>query len=121
MGLTAIPHHESCTTISCQVPPFLGLDKAGKPICPSENMIHLPVSDTSRHFLNDVYGCLSDCSLYHEAQACCAGIFQYPCTCMPSNPWFKEVCPGVYSYAYDDLAGHQSCPLSNISLVFSCI
>lgn len=120
--MDVIPDNMLCRNISCHAPPYLGLNKSGKAICPANNMVHLNVSDNSSAplGLDNVYGCVSDCSLYRLDEDCCVGAFNSPKSCQPSSTWFKQVCPEAYSYPYDDKTSTYQCQSSNMTIIFGC-
>ncbi|KAL7940394.1 PR5-like protein [Trichoderma barbatum] len=106
MSIDVIPDDSLCKSISCQAPPYLGLGKSGEVVCPAS--------------LENVYGCVSDCSLYGLDKDCCRGAFNSADICQPSSTWFKQVCPDAYSYPYDDKTSTNYCQPSNITIIFSC-
>lgn len=57
--------------------------------------------------------CLSACTKFNTDWYCCRGQFNRPETCQARNDplvrFFKNKCPDMYSYAYDDQASTFSC------------
>jgi Thaumatin family len=52
----------------------------------------------------EIAGCMSACNRYIDAKYCCTGGDNTPNKCRPSrfSKPFKEMCPDVYTYVYDD-------------------
>lgn len=76
-----------------------------------------------------VEGCLSSCShlqmmgVYSGNAydiACCQGVYNSPETCTGTSPWFSEVCPEAYSYAYDDVAANRACSMPGTVTIAYC-
>ncbi|KAM5527309.1 hypothetical protein FOXYSP1_20181 [Fusarium oxysporum f. sp. phaseoli] len=117
-GISVVPDKKGCKTLTCDVPPFLGGHDPSDTLCPATN---LKLSNPELPFksLDQVDGCLSDCSLYGTDEYCCQNAWNDPNKCPASSAWFKEACPDAYSYPYDDTAVN-TCELSDITIVFSC-
>ncbi|RWR98529.1 thaumatin-like protein, partial [Dinothrombium tinctorium] len=60
-----------------------------------------------------VASCLSACTKFNNDQFCCRGAFNNPQTCPVKRDrlvrYFKDRCPDMYSYAYDDEASTFHC------------
>ncbi|KAF8402950.1 hypothetical protein HHK36_011043 [Tetracentron sinense] len=58
-----------------------------------------------------VVGCKSACLAMKSARYCCTGDYANPKSCKPTvfAHLFKAICPGAYSYAYDDSSSLKSC------------
>nr|CAD7463425.1 unnamed protein product [Timema tahoe] len=69
-------------------------------------------------------GCKSACLAFNTDQYCCRGNFGTPQTCTPSTwsqnypAYFKNNCPGAYSYAYDDVSSTYTCQDSGYKIIF---
>ena len=57
--------------------------------------------------------CLSACTKFNTDWFCCRGQHNKPETCQAKNHplvrFFKDACPDMYSFAYDDQASTYSC------------
>nr|CAD7433676.1 unnamed protein product [Timema monikensis] len=68
--------------------------------------------------------CKSACLAFNTDQYCCRGNFGTPQTCTPSTwaqnypAYFKNNCPGAYSYAYDDVSSTYTCQDSGYKIIF---
>lgn len=118
MGMSVIPDNKGCTPLTCNVPPFLGGTDPSNTLCP---VSHLKLSNPSVpfHSLDQVDGCVSDCTLYGGAVNCCKGKWDDANKCPANSAWFKQACPDAYSYAHSDEA-IKTCGLSDITISFSC-
>ncbi|KAK6929379.1 Thaumatin family [Dillenia turbinata] len=67
-----------------------------------------------------VVGCKSACSATKSARYCCTGDFTSPTRCRPSvfAHLFKAICPGAYSYAYDDSTSLRKCGAPRYVITF---
>jgi hypothetical protein len=98
-GTTSSSDGYQCTTAGCTV----NLN----PNCPAA----LQDVDSSGFII----ACLSACSEFGTAQYCCTGAYGSPSTCNPATwpvdyaAYFKQSCPGAYSYAYDDPTSTFTC------------
>ncbi|KAK4411033.1 Pathogenesis-related thaumatin-like protein 3.5 [Sesamum angolense] len=64
--------------------------------------------------------CKSACLAFNEPQYCCAGEYNNPEVCKPSNysEIFKKACPTSYSYPYDDATSTFTCKGANYLIIF---
>jgi hypothetical protein len=98
-GTTSSSDGYQCTTAGCTV----NLN----PNCPAA----LQDVDSS----GNIIACQSACSEFGTAQYCCTGAYGSPSTCNPATwpvdyaAYFKQSCPGAYSYAYDDPTSTFTC------------
>ncbi|GAV82917.1 Thaumatin domain-containing protein [Cephalotus follicularis] len=62
--------------------------------------------------LRDPGGCNNPCTVFQNDQFCCIGSRASPATCGPTaySKFFKDACPNVYTYAYDDASSKFTCP-----------
>ncbi|CAA0827125.1 Pathogenesis-related protein 5 [Striga hermonthica] len=67
-----------------------------------------------------VVACKSACLAFGEDRYCCAGEYNNPSVCKPSNysVYFKKACPTAYSYPYDDATSTFTCKGANYSIIF---
>ena len=91
----------SCRSLSCNVPPYLGVSE-GASLCKGDNLWLQDGESQPTVDPSNVLGCKSNCSVYNTPMACCTGDFQDRTLCPNSNPAFLSVCPSVYTYAYAD-------------------
>ncbi|XP_022919413.1 uncharacterized protein [Onthophagus taurus] len=69
-------------------------------------------------------GCKSACLAFNTDQYCCRGAHGTPETCRSSDwpvnypQFFKQRCPGAYSYAYDDTTSTYTCIANGYYIVF---
>lgn len=68
----------------------------------------------------NVISCQSDCSKTGDDQHCCAGDYNHPDICKPSDNAMaiKEVCPDAYSFAYDDQQSTFECAAEAFTVHF---
>ena len=69
--------------------------------------------------------CMSSCAVFKTDEYCCGGDHGTPETC-PTDSWavnsaryFKDNCPGAYSYAYDDQASTYICTTNAYRITFT--
>ncbi|XP_034911995.1 thaumatin-like protein 1b [Populus alba] len=69
-----------------------------------------------------VIACKSACLAFNQPQFCCTGEFSTPDKCLASNysSIFKQQCPEVYSYAYDDKSSLLNCPSGSNYVINFC-
>ncbi|XP_022182915.1 thaumatin-like protein 1 [Myzus persicae] len=76
---------------------------------------------------SSVVGCKSACALFNTNSDCCQGVYTTPATCNSSSwpqnypPFFKEACPGAYSYPFDNTTTTFTChgnSLTKFDIVF---
>lgn len=102
--------------------------------CTSDLLTNCPSSLQVRDNNNKTVACLSGCTATGSAQYCCAAYegqpWGTPSQCIPSRfpqnypAYFKERCPNLYSFAYDDTTSTWTCTsadtiLSQYSLTFT--
>ncbi|KAF8028223.1 hypothetical protein BT93_E0968 [Corymbia citriodora subsp. variegata] len=106
LSITPQGSGSGCNTTSC----------AGNvnSVCPSE----LAVKGSN----GSVVACKSVCLALNQPQYCCTGAYGTVETCPPTNysKIFKDQCPQVYSYAYDDKSSTFICAGGASFLITFC-
>lgn len=118
----------SCTSRSCNVPPWLGTSSSSSPgtcqqlDCPAANIWFRNDTGCNGTCISDisqVAGCKSNCSTDDLPQNCCSETpYNSTKTCFESNPAFRKACPGAFTFAFSDYAAGndtdirplQTCP-----------
>ncbi|GKV51675.1 hypothetical protein SLEP1_g58307 [Rubroshorea leprosula] len=69
---------------------------------------------------NEGVACKSAGDAFGDAQYCCRGAHASPDTCKPNtySEFFKNACPQVYSYAYDDVTSTSTCAGADFIVTF---
>lgn len=82
--------------------------------CPAELRVEGPDGDT--------VACKTACQAFGAEEYCCTGKHSTRETCGHTrySQMFKEVCPGAYSYLYDDEANTLTCDAGTDYLVTFC-
>jgi hypothetical protein len=122
-GMSVTPKHTACDTISCTPPAYIGISTSSNQCqldCPVSNLVLKNGAQDTAFDLDQIIGCLSDCSRYGRDRACCTGNYSNPNTCPATNPWFRKACPAAYSYAFDDDATHFCSATDSVTIVFKC-
>ncbi|KAJ4963071.1 hypothetical protein NE237_023010 [Protea cynaroides] len=108
LPLIAMPYgvYGVCNATGCVTDLNLG--------CPKE----LQVMDEADS--GGVVACKSACEAFGLDQYCCSGEFANPTTCKPSSysTVFKQACPRVYSYAFDDGTSTFTCKAYEYTITF---
>ncbi|KAJ9175747.1 hypothetical protein P3X46_014271 [Hevea brasiliensis] len=67
-----------------------------------------------------VVGCKSACLAAKTDRYCCTGDYADPKSCKPTifAHLFKAICPGAYSFAYDDASGLKTCKAPRYVITF---
>ncbi|KAJ4161624.1 uncharacterized protein LMH87_007653 [Akanthomyces muscarius] len=117
LGMKIIPANPACPPTECDVPAYVGSNANGV-LCPASNLIWRNGANGN---LSDVLGCNSDCTLHTGvARFCCEPGPEGRKMCSGANPWFKTVCPNVYTYASDDETGMKACSTDAFKVIFTC-
>ncbi|KAJ8642379.1 hypothetical protein MRB53_019073 [Persea americana] len=67
-----------------------------------------------------VVGCKSACFALKSDKYCCTGDYASPQSCKPTlySNLFKAICPGAYSFAYDDSSSLRTCRAPRYVITF---
>ena len=97
--------NDLCPEISCLAEKIINTDSTQG--CPSELTI---LGESGRPA-----GCMSTCSKFGNPRDCCTANSPYgtpeTCTMSDYSIRLKNVCPNIYTYAFDDSAGTFTCNL----------
>ncbi|KAL0916222.1 hypothetical protein M5K25_013715 [Dendrobium thyrsiflorum] len=71
-------------------------------------------------FGGKIVGCKSACLALQTDKYCCTGEYSSPSSCKPTlfSYIFKSLCPGAYSFAYDDSTSLNRCRASRYVITF---
>lgn len=110
--------NSTCPAVNCTVPPYLGFDAAGRPLCPPDHMVFKETD----YDLANVVGCLSTCTLLQKTDCCPEA--DRP-NCPFNNPWFQQACPHAYNFPLADSEPGRylvkSCDdMDSFTLTFTC-
>ena len=92
--------------------------------CRASILTDCPTALRKYNYNGKVVGCKSACIAFNTNQYCCRGPYANPQYCDPTRwsinfaSYFKNRCPGAYSYAMDDSTSLYSCVKNNYKITF---